>query len=611
MQTRTRGATALAGIATLAVLATACGGSSSGGNGPNETPSSSAAPTSGFQKISNNNEGTPVTGGTLNVLSSSDTDYLDPNVTYYSLGYAYVRPYNRSLYQYPNIPGKQTEAQPDLATGPAEVSSDGKTVKVTIRDGVYWNTTPKRQVTAADAVRGIKTSCNPAQPFGGLPDFDFLIEGMTKFCKDFGKVQTNAKAIADYTENTDLPGATVDPSDPQTVVYKLTQPASFFPSMLALPTFSPRAKEMLDYVPASTQAAQHTVSDGAYQVESYQPTKQITYTRNPVFDASTDPISKAYVDKIIVTMTNTDPEVSLKQLQAGTPSADLMMNGVPAADINGLLNDPNLTVETEVASNPYVLFNTQSPNNNKALGDVKVRQALSKALNRQHLIQVAGGPKISPPLTHVLPSVIHGGEQDFDLYPNDPTTAKKELADAGANNLSLKFLFRPSSPTSKKMFQVVQQDLGDIGVKVTGVPAQDADFYTKYLQNPDSARAGQWDLSLAGWGPDWYGDAALSFFGPLFDGRVLPPTSSNFGLFNDSKVNDLIDQAKAAPTLDEANTLWAKADRQVMEDAAFFPITNPNEGQYHPSFVHNTVYSPVTQNYDWTNVWIDKDKQGG
>jgi peptide/nickel transport system substrate-binding protein len=287
-----------------------------------------------------------------------------------------------------------------------------------------------------------------------------------------------------------------------------------------------------------------------------------------------------------------------------------MMNGVPAADIPGLLSDPNMTVQSEIASNPYVLFNTQSPNNGKALEKVAVRQALSEALNRNHLIQVAAGPKISPPLTHVLPDAIHGSTP-IDLYPNDATKAKSDLQAAGAAGLKLKFLFRPSSPTSKKMFQVIQQDLSDVGVKVTGVPAQDADFYTKYLQNPDSARGGQWDLSLAGWGPDWYGDAALSFFGPLFDGRVLPPTSSNFGLFNDDAVNQLIDQAKAAKTLDEANALWAQADRKVMEDAAFFPITNPNEGQYHPAFVHNTIYSPVTQNYDFTNVWIDKDKQGG
>jgi len=608
MRTRSRGATAVAGLATCAILATACGGSSSGGNGGGGTPSPGNTST-GFQKISTNSTGTPVSGGTLNVLSSSDTDYLDPNITYYSLGYSYVREFSRQLYSYPATTGHQTDVVPDLATGQPDVSSDGLTYKVTIKDGVKWDTTPARQVTAEDVVRGTKTTCNPAQPFGGLPNFDFLIAGMTDFCKGFTKVQPNAAAIKKYLDSTDLSGVSVDPSDPQTVVFKLTQPATFFLNQLALPAFSPRPVEMEDYVPASTQAAQHTVSDGPYKVESYQPTKQITYVKNDAWDSSTDSLRKAYVNKIVVTMTNTDPEVTLKQLQAGTPSADLAMNGVPATDIPGLLSDPNLNVESEIASNPYVLFNTQSPNNSGALAKVEVRQGLSYALNRQHLIQVAAGPKISPPLTHVLPADIEGSEQ-FDQYPFSVSKAKELLSKAGASHLTLKFLFRPSSPTSKKMYQTIQQDLSAVGVKVTGVPAQDADFYTKYLQKPDSARKGQWDLSLAGWGPDWYGNAALSFFGPLFDGRVLPPTSSNFGLFNDSKVNDLIDQAKAAKTTAESDKLWAEADHAVMDAAAFFPITNPNEGMYHPAHVHNDIYMPQFQTFDFTNVWLDKDKQG-
>ena len=49
------------------------------------------------------------------------------------------------------------------------------------------------------------------------------------------------------------------------------------------------------------------------------------------------------------------------------------------------------------------MFNTVSPNNNKALGNVKVRQALSEAINRTNIIQVLGGPKLNQALTHVLP----------------------------------------------------------------------------------------------------------------------------------------------------------------------------------------------------------------
>ena len=61
---------------------------------------------------------------------------------------------------------------------------------------------------------------------------------------------------------------------------------------------------------------------------------------------------------------------------------------------------------------------------------------------------------------------------------------------------------------------------------VQGVGVPNADFYTKYLEVPAKAKSGTWDMSLAGWSPDWYGDAAKSFFEPLFDGRILPPTSS-------------------------------------------------------------------------------------
>ncbi len=71
------------------------------------------------------------------------------------------------------------------------------------------------------------------------------------------------------------------------------------------------------------------------------------------------------------------------------------------------------------------------------------------------------------------------------------------------------------------MFQTIQAELGAIGVKVTGVGVPNADFYTKYLEVPSTAKTGAWDVSLAGWLPDWYGDAAKSFFLPLFTGS--PP----------------------------------------------------------------------------------------
>ena len=587
----------IAGLCALALVTAACGGSANQPSG---------------------NEGaTAVRGGTLNMLGSGDIDYLDPNISYYSIGYLGLRMWTRQLFTYPAENGKTTTPVADLATdvptaSNGGVSADGKTYTITIRQGAQWNTSPARQVTAADVVRGVKRTCNPVQPFGGIPDFASLIVGYQQFCDAFGKVAKTASAIGAYIESTDLPG--VQAKDDKTVVFKLTTPATYFVDMLTLPAFSPAPKEFNSYVPAGAELAQHTLSDGPYQIESYKPTKEIVFTRNPAWQASSDPIRKAYVEKIVINET-VSQDSTQQQLQTGTQTADMEFdNFPPPSQLPKLIStkDPNLNLGETASTNPYVVFNTSSPNNNKAMAKVEFRQALMYGINRANIVQVLGGPKISPPLTHVLPSNIVGSK-DVDPYPYNPDKAKQLLAAAGfPNGLTLKFLYRNASEGSSKSFQTVQQDLSKIGVKVVGVPSPNADFYTKYLQVPSVAKRGVWDLSLAGWGADWYGNAALSFFAPLFAGsRSFPPIGSNFGLYDSAATNALILQAATAQTKDEAAALWAKADEQVMRDAPFFPITNPVQANYRAAQVHNAIYIPAIQNFDPTNVWLSADKHGG
>lgn len=559
-----------------------------------------------------------VKGGTLNMLGSGDVDYMDPNITYYTIGYLAARVWSRQLFNYPATEGQTMKAVPDVAAAmPTEgdgVSADGLTYTIKIRDGVKWDTQPARQVTAADFVRGIKRTCNPVQPFGGLPDYEALIKGMQSFCDGFAKIpDKSAKGIANYIENTPLSGVVA--KDDLTLQFTLLHPASYFPDMLTLPAFSAAPKEYDQYLPASAELAQHTISDGPYKIDSYTPTKKITFSRNPAWDAATDPVRKAYVDKIVIDET-VSQDSTQQQLQTGSPSADMEFdNFPPPSQIPALVakKDPNLNIGPSASSNPYIVYNTASPNNGKALANVKVRQALSYALNRTNMIQVLGGPTLNDPLTHVLPSNIVGGEDSFDPYPYSVAKAKQLLAAAGVpDGLTVKILYRNSSEGSTKVFQTAQQDLTKAGIKVEGVASPNADFYTKYLEEPSVARRGVWDLAVAGWGADWYGNAALSFFNPLFSGTPsFPPIGSNFGLFDDPASNALIQQAATAKTEDEARTLWAKADRQVMSQAPFFPITDPKQANYHASQVNNAVYVPAIQNFDPTNVWLAAGKQGG
>ena len=464
--------------------------------------------------------GTPRKGGTLNMLSAGDVNFMDYNLSYYVVGSLGLRNWARGLYAYPAAPGKTTTPAPDLATAAPVVTNHGLTYTVTIRTGTLWNTGPPRQVTAADALLGLKRACNPVQPFGGLTDFENLIRGYAAFCSGFAKVEQTVAAIRGYVNRHRISGVT---ASGQTITYTLAHPASNFAAMLTLPPFNPAPAESLNYLPASFASQQHTIADGPYTVLTYVPSRKIVFVRNPIWQAASDPIRNAYVDQINITETGdateggAPPQVQ-QVLQTNTPAAGMEWDvTVPPAAVPGLVSQmmhggKNLSLGPTYWANPYVVFNSVSPNNNGATSKVAVRQAISYAINRSHLIQGLGGPILNPPLTHVMPDGIYGAQyvpKGFNPYPYNPSKAKSILAAAGyPSGLTLKLLYPTASRASQKVFEILQADLSRAGIMVQGVATPGAAYFTKYLGDPSVAKAGEWDLALGGWGPDWYGDAA-------------------------------------------------------------------------------------------------------
>jgi peptide/nickel transport system substrate-binding protein len=606
MRKRSRGLAAGVGLAALALVAAACGGS-----GGTSTGSSSGGAVTANQQGLNPGSGTPKKGGTLYMLGDGDVTYMDYNISYYLVDSLVQRMWERDLYTWPAIPGKTTVPAADLATALPTVSNGGKSYSVTIRTGAMWNTKPARQVTAADALLGIKRSCNPVQPFGGLPDFENLIVGYAQFCNGFAKIKPNLANIKSYIDSHQIPGVK---ASGQTITYTLVHPASYFPNMLTLDSFSPAPVESLNYLPASSVSAQNTIADGPYQVSSYTPTRTITLVRDPAWQASTDPIRKAYVDKVVVSETG-NPTGVQQQLQTNTATASMEFNAYPPVGaVPGLYKQMqqglthNFTLGSSFSTNPYVVFNQVSPNNGGALKKTAVRQALMYGINRSHLISDDGGPILSPPLTHILPPGINGSQDlpaNYNPYPYNPSKAKSMLAAAGVKNLTLTLLYNAASSSEPKMAQTLQSDLGKIGVKIKLLGVPSADLFGKYFTQPQPAQQGAWDIGFAGWSPDWYGDAAVSFFNPLFSGPPsFPPVGSNFGFYNNPSVNSLIAKGASTGTASAAATIWAQADQAVMKDAAIYPITFDNQAFYHASYVHNAVYVPALEGFDPTNVWL-------
>ncbi|MGH8835854.1 MAG: ABC transporter substrate-binding protein [Actinomycetes bacterium] len=557
---------------------------------------------------------TPKQGGTLKLLGASDVDHLDTVSAYYTTSYTLERAFTRQLFSYPATADVSKAINPvaDVATeipttANGGISADGKTYTIHLRSGVRWNTQPARAVTAGDFVRGLQRLCNPVSPVGAPGYYTNTIVGMQQFCDGFAKVPGNAKAMADYIDSHQISGVTA-PND-TTIVFKLMKPASDFLNILALPFASAAPVEYLRYVPDDATFRQHTLSDGPYEITKYSANKEIDLDRNSAWEQTADPIRHQYVDQIQIVQGQTDPGTVQQQIQAGT--ADMEWDTVvPTADIPALRasNDSRLGIFPALSTNPFLIFNFQSPNNSGALKKLQVRQALEYAIDKVAIGQIYGGPDLNTPLDQVIPPG-NVGYQPFNLYPTpdhrgDPAKCKQMLAQAGyPNGLKLNYVYR-NAGNHPAVTQSVQADLKKCGVTVKLIPQTPADFYGKYLTNPSGARQGLWDIAAPGWVPDWYGNNGRAIVEPLFDGRTYGPNSVDYGDYNSSEVNSLIDRAISEATADKAAPLWHQADMQIMKDAAFIPFQTQKTAIYHSSRVQNTIFFPFSQNYDLTQVWL-------
>src|SRR4051794_35669088 len=103
-------------LALAGAVLSGCGGGSSG----DETSSRKGAPVEGRQ------------GGKLTMLWTDDVDNIDPGITYFQMGYMVGYATQRPLYSW--RPDDGETPVPDLAESDPQISQDGKTVTVKIRD---------------------------------------------------------------------------------------------------------------------------------------------------------------------------------------------------------------------------------------------------------------------------------------------------------------------------------------------------------------------------------------------------------------------------------------------------------------------------------------------
>src|ERR1022692_2388848 len=487
-----RGLTKRMGVVGIAALAAvACGSASTTGSPTASStstdlfnPANFSTSTVSWLGANQNASGTPVMGGTLKVEGSTDLSAAaDPQGEYETIAFGLERTYTRQLVSYPASSNfnKAVSLAPDAATAMPTVSSDGLTYTFTLRSDLMWNTPTPRPVTSQDFARGILRNCDPTLAPNGNPGYYVsTIAGFKAFCTAFeNQSPSESPAVRAATINAGMTSVSgIKTPDSNTIVFTLTQPATDFDNIIALPFASAAPVEYLKYTPLTPGNVLY--SDGPYAITTYNVGHEIILTRNAAWTQASDSIRHQYVDTIDVKLDLAGSAAATEvqqDLAAGT--ADLEWNtNVPPADIHGLESpsrNPQLGVfPAPGTTNPYLVFNVQSPNNGGALGNVKVRQGLEYAIDKVAINKIYGGASLNEPLNQVIAAGAEG-YVPFNDYPTpnnqgDPGKCKSLLKAAGyPNGVTLKDYYR-NSGNHPAVFQEVQADFARCGVTVVGTP---------------------------------------------------------------------------------------------------------------------------------------------
>ncbi|CAM5725539.1 Peptide ABC transporter substrate-binding protein OS=Streptomyces fumanus OX=67302 GN=GCM10018772_54140 PE=4 SV=1 [Streptomyces fumanus] len=215
---------ALAAAAVVAALLTtaACGGGDSDNGG---SKNGAAGFDAANNKVAQASEAKK--GGELKFASAQDADSWDTTRGYYGFMWNFSRYYSRQLVTNATEPGKAgAGVTPDLATGLAKVSDDGKTYTYTLRDGITWE--DGKPITSKDIKYGIERVWAQDVLSGGPTYLKEVLDPKGEYqgpYKDKSKDKLGLKAI--------------ETPDDKTIVFKLPKANSDFEEMLALTSASP------------------------------------------------------------------------------------------------------------------------------------------------------------------------------------------------------------------------------------------------------------------------------------------------------------------------------------------------------------------------------------
>ncbi len=375
-------------------------------------------------------------------------------------------------------------------------------------------------------------------------------------------------------------------ADGQNVTIVTEDSEPIMPNKLADPLFT-----IIDTsVDMTNIADEGPVATGPFVVESYDAaTKECVVVKNENYWGE-----EALVDKIDFVYTE-DQSVITMALQNGEFDAvyNLSMN-----DVGTFENDSNYTVNKGTSGRTTIGF----MNENRQLGDIVLRQAIIRMLDRETYCESLLMGQYTPGITLLTSAADYGYDELTDPNAYDPESAEALLDEAGyedidgdgwredpdGNAIDLDYVYYTGRPEQQIMVEATQTALAEIGIKITP-NVQDTSVVM------DRQASGDYDLLCMSINMMNCGDPENQINVYFCEGGSYNATG-----YDSKEFNDVMKEVSVTADPDERKELVKEAEQILLDDAVAIYYCYPSINFVLQNNVSN-VYASTADFY-----WVDE-----
>lgn len=469
---------------------------------------------------------------------------------------------------------QDNEVVPAVATDMPEISEDGRTYTIQLRDDANWSNGDP--VTADDFVYAWQRLASPENE----ANYMFLLDGT---------IENGAEIINDGMSPEELGVTAINDKE---LEIQLEKPVPYFTSLMTFPPFFPQNEAFVEEQGREYgNNSEQILSNGAFNMENWgQSSIEWDLTKNPeYYDADKVQLENVHVDVIKEAVT------SFNLFQSGElDQAEIFGEHVKQNEDNP---DLQKVPDSKIF---YFKMNQQKNDQDTIFANSDVRKAIAYAIDKESIVDEVLADGSSASYGYIPKDFVKNPETEADfredagvlMESNEEKAkehwdkAKEEIGD----EITIELL-TSDEDDEKKVAEAVQYQLQEalpgLTLEVKSVPLNNSIELTSNSE---------YELAMGRWGPDY--QDPMTYLESL-----RSPNNTNY---ESEDYNELLDQI-SNDYGNDPETRWQamiEAERiLVEEDTAIVPLyqqtrsllINDNlNGMYYPSFGASTIFKYAT-----------------